>query len=239
MQFIDLSQPLRDRMPAYPGDPDISIRPALTVAADGVAVARLDFGSHSGTHLDAPAHVILGGRTVDLLPLELLIGSATVLRVPGALAGSRIEVSSIPAGIPDQLPQIVCVQTGWDRHFGSDEMLRHPSLALELAELLWGRGARVLCVDTLSPDPTDTRDLECSGSKTAIPDPDAQSNRSMSAQERGSEFPVHEFWLGRDGVIVENLVGLHRLPDEVELSLLPLAIRGGDGAPIRAIAQIT
>lgn len=239
MQFIDLSQPLRDRMTAYPGDPDISIRPALTVAADGVAVARLDFGSHSGTHLDAPAHVIPGGRTVDQIPLELLVGPAAILRAPLARAGERIDISAIPAGIPDRLPQIVCVQTGWDRHFGGDEILRHPSLALEFAELLWARGARVLCVDTLSPDPTDTRDPQRSGSEITIPDPDAQSNRSMNAQETGSGFPVHEFWLGRDGVIVENLVGLHRLPDEVHLSLLPLAIRGGDGAPIRAIAQLS
>lgn len=239
MQFIDLSQPLHDRMPAYPGDPDISIGSALTVAADGVAVARLDFGSHSGTHLDAPAHVISGGRTVDRIPLELLVGPAAILRAPEARAGERIDISAIPAGIPEQLPQIVCVQTGWDRYFGGGEMLRHPSLALELAELLWGRGARVLCVDTLSPDPTNTRELQRSESKTTIPDPDAQSNRPMGAQEMGSEFPVHEFWLGRDGVIVENLVGLHRLPDEVQLSLLPLAIRGGDGAPIRAIARLS
>lgn len=213
MDPIDLSHPLVDGMPVYPGDPDVAIRPALTLAADGVRVAHLGLGSHAGTHLDAPAHVVPGGRTVDKVPLGLLLGPALILRVRVPRRQQRITEEALRDPLPGEVPQIVAVHTGWDRHYGGVEMLEHPALDRELAELLWARGARVLCVDTLSPDP---------------------STGPAAAQAGG--LPVHDFWLGRDGVIVENLRGLERVADRATFSLLPLAISGGDGAPVRAVA---
>lgn len=213
MRLIDLSQSLSNGMPVYPGDPAVGIRQALTIAADGVAVARLDLGSHAGTHLDAPAHVIPGGRTVDQIPLELLVGPAAILRVAEPRSKQCVDEAALQDRLPAELPTIVAVQTGWDRHYGKAGMLDHPYVAPELAELLWARGARVLCVDTLSPDPS-----------------------AGSTAGEGAGLPVHEYWLGRAGVVVENLRGLERVPDRAELSLLPLAISGGDGAPVRAIA---
>lgn len=216
MRAVDLSHPILTGMPVYPGDPEVTVEPVLTVEIDGVAVAHLDLGSHAGTHLDAPAHSIVGGRTVDRIPLERLTGQARVLAVgpepaqPGEVLGS----DRIAGGVPDRLPEIVCIATGWDAHFGSPEALQHPALALELAELLWERGARVLGVDVLSPDPTGT----------------------VPAESDASGMPVHEFWLGGDGVIVENLARLTELPESVDVALLPLRIAAGDGSPIRAVA---
>ena len=207
MRFVDLSHPLATGMPVYPGDPAVTIAPAPTVAADGVAVARLDLGSHAGTHLDAPVHVIPGGRTVEEIPLARLWGEAFVARIDAAVPDTAI-VAADASTLPTALPQIVCIDTGWDVHFGTDAALAHPYLALELAELLWERGARVLCVDTLSPD--------------------AMGKESL---------PVHQFWLGNDGVIVENLRGLSEIPDSVELSVLPLRLDGIDGSPVRAVAR--
>lgn len=211
MKLVDLSREVATGMPVYPGDPAVTIDPALTLASDGVAVAHLDMGSHTGTHLDAPSHSVAGGRTVDQIPLDLLWGPARVLRAGSPLeAGTVIGVADLD--VPATLPRIVCVATGWDEHFGTTEMTAHPSLARELAELLWERGARVLCVDALSPD---------------------------SSADPSAGFPVHDFWLGHDGVIVENLAGLSLIPDEVELSLLPLNLLGVDGSPIRAVARVS
>lgn len=210
MQFIDLSREVVSGMPVFPGDPDVAIDPALTLAGDGVAVTHLALGSHTGTHLDAPSHSVAGGRTVDEIPLELLCGPARVLRSVVSHE-PRAMIRAEDLDVPTKLPPIVCVATGWDRHFGTAEMTAHPSLSLELAELLWERGARVLCVDALSPD---------------------------SSADLTAGLPVHEMWLGRDGVIVENLTALHRVPDEIELSLFPLRLTGVDGSPIRAVARI-
>lgn len=215
MKLVDLSHPLGTGMPVYPGDPEVEFAHALTIQSDGVAVERLDLGSHSGTHLDAPSHSIDGGRTVDEIPLELLWGPARVLRVgPGVLARAEIGVQSVD--VPRSLPGIVCISTGWDAHFGTALATQHPFLSRELVELLWERGARVLGVDTLSPDPTSAPD---------------------SSESPSQGMPVHEFWLGNDGVIVENLTGLGLIPDEIELSLLPLRLAAVDGSPIRAVAR--
>lgn len=209
MTLVDLSHPMRTGMPVYPGDPEVEFTPVHFVHPDGVAVQRITFSSHSGTHLDAPSHSIVGGRTVDQVPLELLWGPAWVLRAPDA-AGHSISIADVE--IPETLPSIVCVATGWDRHYASADVTAHPFVSLELAELLWARGARVLGVDMMSPDPS------------------ASPNETL---------PVHEFWLGNDGVIIENLTGLDKIPDEVEMSLMPISLAGVDGGPVRAVARVS
>ena len=236
MRLVDLSHPLVSGMPVYPGDPEVTVEPALTVASDGVAVARLDLGSHAGTHLDAPAHSIIGGATVDEIPLELLTGEAVVLRVgpEHARPGEVFGIDRIAGGVPDRLPRIVLIAAGWDAHFGTEQGLRHPSLAPELAELLWERGARVLGVDVLSPDATDG--AAPAGGSVGAGGASAADTEELGAAPAG--MPVHEFWLGRGGVIVENLTRLTELPATVQVSLLPLRIAGGDGSPIRAIAWV-
>ena len=84
-----LSRPLEDRMPVYPGDPGVRIRPALTVAQDGVAVMALEIGSHAGTHVDAPCHTVPGGRTVEGLTWDELCGDTLVLGLAGVAAAHR------------------------------------------------------------------------------------------------------------------------------------------------------
>lgn len=211
MTLFDLSHPIVTAMPVYPGDPQVTIEPALDITTNGTNVAHLSVGTHTGTHLDAPSHTVAGGRTVDQLELELLFGPAHVLRLrTEPLAAQAIGIAELVT-LPDELPTIVCIATGWDQYFHTADRERHPFIDLELAELLWRRGARVLGVDTLSPDPT-----------------------SSASQE----FPVHDFWLGNDGVIVENLRNLSALPEHVHMSILPLNLAGLDGSPVRAVASV-
>lgn len=212
MKIIDLSHPLTSGMPVYPGDPQVTITPVLNIHDDGAAVARVELGTHTGTHLDAPAHTIPGGRTVDQLDLTMLDGEAYILHVHTeqreSLKTQQLGASNFEP-LPDQLPRIVCIATGWDQYFYDALREHHPYLGLELVKELWRRGARVLGVDTLSPDPTSEL----------------------------SDFPVHEFWLGNDGIIVENLRGLTKLPNQVHMSVLPLPLTGLDGSPVRAVAR--
>lgn len=206
----DLSHPIRGGMMVYPGDPGVSIGPALTLASDGVAVTRLDMGSHTGTHVDAPAHTVPGGRTMADVSLDELVGEAIVLRAPSAREGQsyRWDDLVVAGGIPASLPPIVIIDTRWAQWFGDEKALRHPSLDPGAARELMRRGMRVLGVDTLSPDPTDAAD---------------------------GAFPVHEVVLGRDGLIVENICGLEGLPSRVRVGFFPLRL-DGDGAPIRGVA---
>lgn len=204
----DLSHAIVDGMPVYPGDPSVHVGAALTVGHDGVDVAEVRMGSHTGTHLDAPSHTIPGGRTMAEIALAELYGEALVIRVDGLADGETYDWARLErsGAIPAVVPPIVVIDTGWARWFDDERRLRHPALAASAARELVARGMCVLAVDTLSPDPTG-----------------------------GEEFPVHEEVLGRDRLIVENLCGLEGLPSRVTIGFFPLKL-GVDGAPVRAVA---
>ncbi|MDR5699649.1 cyclase family protein [Agromyces aerolatus] len=208
----ELSHRIESGMQVYPGDPEVRLEPALELARDGVDVALLHLGSHTGTHVDAPSHTVAGGRTTGRIALDELVGEALVVHL-AALAPRQVVAladldAALAGGLPEQLPPIVVVDTGWASRFGTDAATEHPSLDAAAATELVRRGLRVLAVDTLSPDPTG-----------------------------GDGFPVHEAVLGVDRLIVENLCGLEGLPERVRIGFFPLPI-DADGAPVRAVAFI-
>jgi kynurenine formamidase len=86
MRVLDLTLPLDTHTPAYRDlggyqDPAYVAEPWATVAEHGYGVHRLEMGTHTGTHLDAPAHFHAGRRTVDQVPPSALVGSAVVIDV--------------------------------------------------------------------------------------------------------------------------------------------------------------
>jgi arylformamidase len=80
VEIIDISLPIRPGMDVYPGDPVVKLERVRSIAAgDGYNLTRLDFGVHSGTHVDAPVHFIDGAAGTDSLPVDVLIGSCVVV----------------------------------------------------------------------------------------------------------------------------------------------------------------
>ncbi|WP_104116186.1 cyclase family protein [Arthrobacter sp. B1805] len=211
MRVVDLSQPIHTGMQVYPGDPDVTLTTVATVTEDGYQVASLHAGSHTGTHLDAPLHSIPGGGSVDDIDLARLIGPARIVRCTGLAPN---EVVTWPS-VADQLGNLdglamVMFRTGWSEYFGEDRYLEHPVLAPEVAHRLLAAGIDVVGVDTLNPDPT----LDNEG-----------------------RLPFHTAFLGAGGVIIENLTNLVEVTwDRPVVSVLPLALAGADGAPVRAVA---
>jgi arylformamidase len=90
MQIIDISIPVRSGMPVYPGDPEVR----LERVSDSPAISRLDFGVHTGTHVDAPVHFIEGGEGAEQLPLDVLVGPCEV--VEGAGVAERVLIKGAP-----------------------------------------------------------------------------------------------------------------------------------------------
>ncbi|USZ72800.1 cyclase family protein [Natronosalvus halobius] len=70
MPVHDLSYPLETGMPVYPGSPPVAVEPAATVEDDGYATTGLSFDSHTGTHIDSPAHMRSDGPTLDDFDVE-------------------------------------------------------------------------------------------------------------------------------------------------------------------------
>ena len=81
MRFLDLSQPINEGIPVYPGDPLFESRPFAEHETDGFRGTRYVVGSHLGTHLDAPFHFFLDGETLDSFPVDFFCAQAACLNV--------------------------------------------------------------------------------------------------------------------------------------------------------------
>jgi arylformamidase len=102
-------------MPVYPGDPRVAFHTHNTVSGDGFRVTAVQLGTHTGTHVDAPAHFLDSWATVDALPLAALVGPARVVDVtdvpPGGAIG-RERLGAVAAG------ERLLLRTDWCRRFG-------------------------------------------------------------------------------------------------------------------------
>ncbi len=82
MRIYDCTLTLKQGVVVYPGDPPFT---SELVTEDGVGgecrIRRLSMGSHTGTHIDAPAHLLPGGRTLEQFPLQLWLGPVRVVAV--------------------------------------------------------------------------------------------------------------------------------------------------------------
>lgn len=207
MAMIDLSHAVRTDMPVFPGDPAVRLRPADALAP--WRVTELTLGTHSGTHIDAAAHYVPGGTTIDLYPLERFVLPAYVVRVDAG-GGSAIEWPSLAGLLPDDLTgSAVLLHTGWDRHWGDACAVSHPFLGEAAAAGLVERGVGLVGTDALNIDATEPATTH-----------------------------AHATLLGADVLIVENLTGLAALaPGRPHTcAFVPLKLAGADGSPIRAYA---
>jgi len=92
--YYDISVPVVNDGLVYPGNPGISITPQQEVSKGASAnVSLLSFGSHTGTHVDAPKHFFDDGVGVDALPLEVLMGPCVVICVEDSvMAVGEVEL---------------------------------------------------------------------------------------------------------------------------------------------------
>lgn len=181
-------------------------------------VQQITMHAGIGTHIDAPAHCIPGGMTVDELPLTQLIVPCVVIDVSReaherySLSIADVEAFERTYGVikPGTL---VLVRTGWERFWLEPERYRNqhlfPSVSGQAAEMLLERGVVGLGIDTLSPD----------------------------RPEDG--YPVHAAFLGAGKCIIENVAHSVSLPPVgSHILALPIKTKGGTEAPIRLVGFI-
>lgn len=206
MPIYDISIPISEEMPVYPGDPAVTIEPFLQIAKGDLAnVSRLSFGNHTGTHIDPPVHFIPGAKTVDQLDLDALYGSARVVdmtHVEQVITADALERAKLPPRIERILFKTrnsgLWAKPGFQENF--------VAFAADGAEWLVARGARLVGIDYLSAEAFDA-----------------------------SEPFAHRILLGAGVIIVEGLNLTPIAPGEYTLACLPLKVKNGDGAPARAI----
>ena len=226
MEIIDLSQEIFSGMPVFPGLPEVKI----TVHAsheewDGIvdsdvvspAVNRLDFGEHTGTHVDAINHMArqFRGRSIDTMPLTMFYTEGICLDLSHQGLRDLIETVDLEralsaAGLEIKPGDTVLLYTDhYRRAFGTDDWFHGPGVSVAAARWLGEQGIAAFGVETASP-----------------------GVRGVSNRE------VHHLCGELGFTHYENMINLHQLIGRGRFRFigLPLRIRGGTGSPVRAVA---
>jgi len=156
-EVIDISRALGPDTPVWPGDPPVAVEPVARVErGDVAAVSRLTLSTHAGTHVDPPAHFVPGGATVDILPLDVLVGPAVVVDVSGRgpIDAARLAASGFDEGGGDGRPPTrLLLRTG----AADEDPTAEGALTEDGARWLVERGVRLVGADTLSIEPASDR----------------------------------------------------------------------------------
>jgi arylformamidase len=205
----DITLPVVPDLCVWPGDPRVEIAPDARIEeGDGCNTSRLAFGSHTGTHVDAPWHFFQDGAKLDEIPLDRFIGPCYVAEIPHEvrrIMPDHLDAAAIP-GDTRRLLLKTANSAFWDRphpwHFDPS----YAGLGAEAAEWVVSRGIGLVGVDYLSIEPYG---------------------------EDG--HPAHHRLLGNGVLIIEGLDLRHVQSGAYHLTCLPLRLLRGDGAPARAI----
>ena len=164
-QVIDASPAIRTGMPIFPGHPAVKVDgQARTHERDGYFLQTLFIGEHAGTHADAPAHVLAGGKqTIDAIPAGRFVAPYLILDLsglglgPGDLATeSDVRAAERQTGHPLEQGDAALVHFGWDDHYldagGTWWAANAPGLAEDACTYLVDRGVGLVGSDTATCD---------------------------------------------------------------------------------------
>ena len=148
----DVSVPITIRMPVWPSDPRVNLAPAAHLSGDKSHTVRLtgiEMGSHTGTHIDAPWHMVEGGRRLNEIPIETLVGPASVFEISQAPSISRAALEKLNLdGV-----QRVLFKTENSQHWNDSKFYEQfVYLDPEAAEFLVEQGIKLVGIDYLSID---------------------------------------------------------------------------------------
>ena len=207
MRILDISVPISPELTVWPGDPGIVLEQYREIANGNTSTdSRLACSVHSGTHVDAPAHFFENGATVEQLPLDVLIGKATVVEIlnDDLITPEIMEAQALPAETKRLLfkTKNSALWSDPDHQFNPDFV----ALSAESASWMADKGIKLVGIDYLSIQPF-----------------------------KDAEPLTHRILLEAGIIILEglNLQGVNS--GEYQLICLPLKLAGSEGAPARAI----
>lgn len=206
MEVVDISMPLIEGRTSYPSVLPLRVTwPRMLERGDTVSLSDLGLISHLGTHVDAPAHVLVGGQVIDGLDLARLIGPADVLDLSGVNPIGAADLQTCLGQQP--AAAIILIRTGYvNCMLTGGPFQPYPHMDEQAAEFLVRRGAVTIGVDT--------------------PSVDRYGDKTMK---------VHKALLGAGVVVAENLHLEHVRPGRYRFIGLPLSLRGVEAAPMRAV----
>jgi kynurenine formamidase len=211
MKIIDLTHTISENMPVYPGTDEPKLDVANTYEKNGFKETLLTMFSHTGTHMDSPAHLFPQRTTLDSFKAEQFVGKAIVINCSDLQAGQRISMKYIEA-VKEKADkaEFILFYTGWDKYWGTNTYFGdYPYITEEVAEYLISSRKKGVGIDVIGIDP--------------ILDENLTIHKKLLVET--------------DIVIIENLTELSKVGNDLfTFCALPIKFENSDGAPIRAIA---
>ena len=211
MKVIDLTHTITETMPVYPGTEPPHLDPANTYAENGFKETLLKMFSHTGTHMDPPAHLFASRTTLDAFPPEQFIGKALVIDCRDLKEGDRIAPERIiQYGKDAENADFLLFNLGWDKYWGSEKYFgNYPYLSEESLAYIMRGHYKGIGFDVIGLDPI------------------ADENLTLHKK----------LFSACDMVNIENLKDLDKCGKGLfNFSCFPLKIENCDGSPIRAVA---
>lgn len=144
--IIDLTMPIDNKTPNWPGDPEIIIKQASTVEKDGIGKKTLQFHSHFSTHIDAPSHMIVKGKTLSDYSIDKFVGECIVLDVRG-----QKEIETDLSIVKEN--DIVFFFTGHsDKAYDPHYFKNNPVITEKTANELVKKKIKIVGLDSSTPD---------------------------------------------------------------------------------------
>lgn len=211
MKIWDVTVPIRSDLPLYPGDeaPHVSFSQHYD-RGSVEANSRIYMSVHSGTHVDAPFHMLEDGKKIHELPVDRYSGPCSVVDLTNLRSGNvEAEHLEAKASLAGRHP-ILLLKTRNSRLLKGSSKFEdsYAGLAISAGEWLLQHGVTVLGVDYLS--------LEAYGDYS---------------------FPVHKRLFANGVVAIEGLALGDVQEGEYELLCFPILIVGAEGAPVRAVLR--
>lgn len=211
MKVIDLTHTITPDMPVYPGTEPPKFLPANSYEKDGFRETLLQMYTHTGTHMDPPAHLFAGRTTLDQFPASQFIGKALVIDCRDLAEGSAITMEKLRKtdGKADRA-DFLLFNLGWDKRWGTEDYFGdYPCLDDETLEHIIRGNYKGIGFDVIGLDP--------------IADGNLTRHKKLFQE--------------RDILNIENLKNLELCGEELFwFSCFPLKIENADGSPIRAVA---
>ncbi len=154
-KWMDVSQPLHNKIPVWPGDTPFSYQVSWSMEESGsVNVGQLTMSAHTGTHIDAPFHFDNEGKRVIELDINLYIGPAKVIHLTDR---ESICVEDLRSHDLSNVTRLLIYTGAWKNRSAFPNTIPHiePEVASYLAE----QGVKLIGLDLPSVDMLDSKEL--------------------------------------------------------------------------------
>lgn len=204
--FIDISYPIDENIAIYPGNPTFHMERVQDIEkGDSSNVSAITMGSHTGTHIDAPAHFIKGGAKVDEIPLDYMNGKAKVI---DATRRKSINLDLLQ-GVDIEHDAILLFKTDNSFNWSCDSILD------DYVTLTYEAAAYLVSLEKIKLIGIDYLTIE------------------RPPKRRADGKSIHRILLSNGILISEALCLKNVSAGDYEFFCFPLRLTGADGCPVR------